>query len=358
MRGVRDRLSAPARLPGIDLARGLAVVGMLAAHLLALEPFAWDAPATWIAVVEGRSSILFALAAGVSLALTTGGAEPLRGSAARVARDRLLVRAVALWGIGILLLLTGVPVYVILPAYGILFVIAAPLLAVGVRGLVAIAAALLVTMPFVQAALGLLPFWQTDAGMLTEYLTGWAYPFPLWAGYLTAGLAIGRLDLRARRTAGMLVVVGSSLAAVGYGIGAVWDSTEGAPPGVLAVAMSMEPHSGGLPEAVGGTGFVVALVGACLLVCRSRVAALLLLPLRATGSMPLTAYSAQIVIWAVWSFVALGDTTDLRGFRALHPFWPITLAVIVSCTSWALRVGRGPLEDLLRRLARRLVPGP
>ena len=61
------RLNGPARIGGVDLARGLAVLGMFAAHLLWItEPFDVLEPDTWIAVVSGRSSILFATLAGVS----------------------------------------------------------------------------------------------------------------------------------------------------------------------------------------------------------------------------------------------------------------------------------------------------
>ncbi|MGL4255153.1 MAG: acyltransferase, partial [Microbacterium sp.] len=53
------RLNGPARVTGVDLARGLAVLGMFAAHLLWIrDPFSWTDASTWVAVVEGRSSIL------------------------------------------------------------------------------------------------------------------------------------------------------------------------------------------------------------------------------------------------------------------------------------------------------------
>jgi uncharacterized membrane protein YeiB len=76
------------------------------------------------------------------------------------------------------------------------------------------------------------------------------------------------------------------------------------------------------------------------------------LPLRAVGAMPLTAYAAQIVMWAIAAIVLLGTPSNLRGFRDLEPFWPITLSLVVGCTAWALLIGRGPLEWLVDRVAR------
>ncbi|WP_159499497.1 heparan-alpha-glucosaminide N-acetyltransferase domain-containing protein [Microbacterium sp. 18062] len=359
MRANVARLDGGGRIPGVDLARGLAVIGMLAAHLVTTESFSLARSETWTDVVNGRSSILFAVLAGVSIALTTGATRPIDGAPLSRARGRLAVRAGGLWVLGILLILTGVPVYVILPAYAILFLIAIPLLRLRAATLFVIAAALLVVMPFVQAALGLLPFWHTEAGESIGLVIGWPYPFPLWAGFVVLGLAIGRIDLRDPGVAALLLVTGGGIALVAYGIGGLL-----APPGpvfepvdVAGIVASVLPHSGGLPEVVGGAGFAAAVLGAAVLLCRVRPVLLVLLPLRATGSMPLTAYTAQVAIWAVWAFAALGTTGDLLAFRELHPFWPITLAVVVGCTLWTVVVGRGPLEAGLGALSRRVVRG-
>lgn len=351
MRRALVRLNGPDRLGGIDLARGLAVVGMLAAHLLTIEePFVLSRPETWLDIVNGRSSILFAVLAGVSIALTTGGRTPVAGERLRVARGRLLVRAGLIWALGILLILTGVPVYVILPAYAVLFLLAAPLLRLRAATLFAGAAVLLVVMPFVQAALGLLTFWDTAEGESIALVVGWAYPFPLWIGFLVLGLALGRTDLRDVRVAALLVVMGVGTALFAYGAGGLAGPVS-AGSEYWAVALSTHPHSGGLPEVVGGAACAVAILGGCLLVARTP-ATWLLLPLRATGAMPLTAYTAQLLIWAVWAVLALGDTGALEEFRELEPFWPLTLAVVVGCTIWALTMGRGPLERLFAWVAR------
>ena len=83
-----QRLNGPQRIAGVDLARGLAVIGMIAAHLLWIEDFDFADAATWVAVVDGRSSILFATLAGVSIGLVTGGSRPLAAAGdARGARS-------------------------------------------------------------------------------------------------------------------------------------------------------------------------------------------------------------------------------------------------------------------------------
>ncbi|MFT4135493.1 heparan-alpha-glucosaminide N-acetyltransferase domain-containing protein [Microbacterium sp.] len=340
----------------MDLARGLAVIGMLAAHLLDLEPFDWSRPSTWADVAGGRSSILFAVLAGVSIALVSGGARPVPPAARRLVRQRLAVRAVLLWLLGIGLVITGVPVFVILPAYGILFLLTLPLLGMSARALGALAVGLALVMPWVQPVLDGLALWRGVPGVVVETAIGWHYPFPVWSAFIVAGLAIGRLDLRAARVQAALLVGGAGAAVVGYGAAAVVRVPAG--DGFSAAVWSVQAHSGGLPEVVGSGGFAVATLGVCLLLCRTPLT-WVLLPLRAVGSMPLTAYTGQLVVWAVAAGVMLGDVGDLAGFRAAGAFWPMTIGTVVGCTAWALLLGRGPLERVFALVVRLVVPaGP
>ncbi|WP_371384042.1 DUF418 domain-containing protein, partial [Salmonella sp. M9-3] len=75
----------------------------------------------------------------------------------------------------------------------------------------------------------------------------------------------------------------------------------------LSAVWTAEAHSSGLWEVIGSGGFAVAVIGLCLLVCRTPLR-WVAIPLRAVGTMPLTAYVLQIVVWAVFAAVLLGDT--------------------------------------------------
>jgi len=351
------RLNGPGRIGGVDLARGLAVLGMFAAHLLWItEPFEWSDSDTWIAVVSGRSSILFATLAGVSIGLVTGGRSPLPRGAMATARGRLAVRAGLLWVLGILLIATGVPVFVILPAYALMFLIALPLTSLPARVLLPLAAALAVIMPFVQVVLDVLPFWSSPVGGPVSLALGWHYPFTTWIAFVVAGLGVARAGVTRVRVQTRLVIAGTLLAVLGYGLGAATGSdAEGEAASFMGALWTARPHSTGLLEIVGSGGFALAVLGACLLACRT-VLVWVALPLRAVGAMPLTAYTLQLVVWAVVAAALLDRVGDLAGFRALLPFWPLTIGTVVLCTAWALLVGRGPLETLLDRASRVAVP--
>lgn len=361
-------LEPPARLPGIDVARGLAVIGMYAAHLAVIAPLVWGRSETWSGLVSGRSSILFATLAGVSLAIAAAAARRRSGSGpARWwgLRTQLALRAALIWLLGITLDDLDVPVYVILPAYGVLFLIGIPLLRLPTSGLFALAALLAVSMPVAVAAIDRAVAERPDGAAIEETLRlfGWNYPFLLWAAFIAAGIGAGRVLLTSPRRAWALLVSGAALAGLGYGIvGPIGDravrsgaleAPAGSGPWLIAVLQDA-PHSSGVGEAVGSGGFALAVIGACALIGATPLR-LLLWPLRALGSMPLTAYVAHILIWAAW--IAVGTARDPAldpwfDFRALDPFWPMTLGALLGCSLWAALLGRGPMERLLGLLTR------
>lgn len=353
LRETGNRLNGPDRITGVDLARGLAIIGMFAAHLLVTaDGFEWSDPRTWTALVDGRSSILFATLAGVSIGLVTGGRMPATGARMSIARWRLALRAAILLVLGILLILTGVPVYVILPAYAILFLLALPFTGMPAPTVLWAAAVLALIMPFVQPVLDGLPIWQMPFSAEIDAFLGWHYPFTVWIAFVLAGLGVARAGIRRLVVQLRMLVAGTALATIGYALATL------PPPGsddYWWSVWSADPHSSGVLEVIGSGGFVIAVTAACLLLCRVAVLKAITLPLRATGAMPLTAYTVQLVVWALVSGIVLGDTNDLTGFRDLEPFWPLTIGTLVGCTAWALLVGRGPLEWVLDRTAKRVV---
>src|SRR3954471_19532701 len=139
-------LSRAGRVTGLDVARALAVFGMLGAHFGGVPADVDAAPSSWLGAVNGRSAILFAVLAGVSVALLTGRTVVPAGADLVGARTRLLVRAAWVFGIGVVLAALDT-VDVILGVYGVLFVLALPFLRWPPRRLLLAAAALAVLTP-------------------------------------------------------------------------------------------------------------------------------------------------------------------------------------------------------------------
>jgi hypothetical protein len=271
-------------------------------------------------------------------------------------RGRLALRALCIWVIGVLLILTQVPVYVILPAYAILFLLALPLLRARPAFLFALAAVLGLVMPWMQALIVQLPFWDSQIGAEIGLLLGLNYPFTVWIAFIVAGLGVGRLDLRSLGTQAALVFVGAGLAILAYTLAVAFPAV---PDTYLALVWTADAHSDGLLEVFGSGGFALAVLGLCLLLTRPwREGAWLspigwlALPLRAVGSMPLTAYVGQIIAWWVLQPAPEPGESTLEAFRETDPFVPFVVWTIVLCTLWALLVGRGPLEWALDRVSR------
>ncbi|MFG2376864.1 hypothetical protein ACGFY9_36040 [Streptomyces sp. NPDC048504] len=96
----------------IDLARGLAVLGMYAPHV-GPDPAIGGPLGLVLELARGRSSALFA---GFSLVLITGRPEPRTGRARRQAVGRSVIRALVLMALGYALTALDTDVDVILSA--------------------------------------------------------------------------------------------------------------------------------------------------------------------------------------------------------------------------------------------------
>jgi uncharacterized membrane protein YeiB len=342
------------RIGGLDLARGLAVLGMFGAHVDIAERLTAD-PSSWAAVVDGRSSILFATLAGVSMALLSGRTRPAAGVDLVRARLRIAVRAAWVFLFGAVLEWLDTFVAIILGVYAVLFVLALPFLRWHPRSLLLAAGGVAVVGPPLDVVLGqVLSVADAESHYVAELLVTGTYPAMLWLAFVLVGMAVGRLDLAAAGVRARLAGAGAAAAVLGYGGG--WLSTrilaDGAPSSGpeegfaspvgtwrLAWLTGAEPHSGTTFELVGSCGFAVLVVAGCLLVAdRLRLGTA---PLRAVGELALSVYTAQIV--ALWALLAV----DPLAAQGLGVWLLFVSCAVVGAGVWRATLGRGPLERLL-----------
>ncbi|WP_439902577.1 heparan-alpha-glucosaminide N-acetyltransferase domain-containing protein [Microbacterium azadirachtae] len=387
------------RLSGIDVARGLAVFGMIGVHVGVSASFDLADPLTWTTLVSGRSSILFAVVAGVSVGIAVGAGGRPTGEELRSARLKMVGRAIAVLALGLALELLGTEIAVILPIYGVLFLLITPFLGMRRRTLVVTAAALAVVGPTLVGTVNALTSSAGTGGSPgapgVAFLLSGAYPLTVWLPLMLAGLALARCELGAVRTAARLALVGAILAVAGYGIGTAvngvqngWASDMAAssldaqgsasvgggtgkagagsasdpsaafdPGSVLSSAWGVSPHSGGTFEIIGSGGFAIAVIGVCLLSARwIRVA---LVPIAAVGSMPLTAYTAHVLSFFVLSApLSLAPNAFAESSNVPLSWLGCIGVLLVGCTIWALRRGRGPLERVTAWASRAMNAAP
>ena len=358
-RGLARLSGGPGRILGLDVARGLAILGMFVAHLYAEPPSGGPGAIPWSWMLDGRSSILFATLAGISLAIMSGRSRPVEAVPALQVRMRIVVRAMLIFAIGEVLTMLGTPVAVILQSYAVLFVLSLPLLRWTARRLFALAALCSVVLPLLAPVLIEVLSWaQLGYVPLADLLLTGMYPGVVWFTFVVLGLAIGRCELDRRTVQLWLLGAGATIAALAYGLAlavgtgtAAIDLGKGGDgswpehlagtfrmPDLAAVARAAHAHSGGVLEVIGSGAVAMAVVGACLLV--SRWLWWVLVPVAAVGSMALTAYSVHIV--ALWRIGE--DYWERTGPELLVSFVVVTL---VGCTLWRFFLGRGPLERLL-----------
>ncbi|WP_369375332.1 heparan-alpha-glucosaminide N-acetyltransferase domain-containing protein [Promicromonospora sp. Populi] len=300
VRGALDRmgrnlLGGPGRVAGADIARGIAVLGMFTAHV-GVTSADISTLEGWLSLAHGRSSILFATVAGLSLALVTGGSAPLVGAAMRTARSRILVRAVLLLALVAVLDLLGTRVLLILGFYAAYFVLALPFLRMPPGRLAAMAVIVAVVGPFLvyygpeALARSGLRAPHDGSGAATDFLLTGHYPALVWMAYVLAGLAVGRCNLRSPALhlglvaggfglAAVSSIVSSSLVAGAGGIEAIegqlalTSSEYVMPPPTwsdpwppLAGLYLEGPHDDTMFEALGSGGFALGVLGLCLLI--------------------------------------------------------------------------------------------
>jgi len=365
------------RLVGVDLARGLAVFGMYAAHV-GPDPSEGGATGFLMELAHGRASALFAFLAGFSIMLITGRRAPKTGRAGRQAIAKVVIRALVLLTLGTALTLSDTPVEVILAFYGLYFLLVLPLYRLSFRPLAILAAATALVLPQALYVIRLaLPedgasgiwAWPADADGIVSLLFTGSYPALSWIPFVIAGMAVARLDLISNVVRTRLAITGFGLALLGYGgsflalhlvpgalktlnasswsesgtaASAWWSDTWGYPAGGTPFGLLVaSPHSETTLSVLANTGVAIMVLAGCLAAVDTfpRVHRLAR-PVIAVGSMSLTAYVLHII------GIQLLGIEDLPG-SPLHVLVGFIVAATAFATLWSRYFRRGPLEWLL-----------
>ncbi|MCW2850477.1 MAG: hypothetical protein JWM84_141 [Nocardioides sp.] len=328
----------------------------------------------------GRASALFAVLAGVSLALMTGGRTPVAGRERTARSAGLAVRALLVAALGLLLGEPDSGLAVILTYYGLLFLCGLAFVGLRAPAAFALAAVWLVLAPVVSHLVRpeLPPrgfesptFAQlADPGQLLSELalTGY-YPVLPWLAYLLVGLGIGRLDLARRHVqmglagAGAVLVVAATVASrlllarpgvarglleeLGRSGGAeeLRRATEPSMYGTTPAGGSWDwllvvaPHSSTPFDLAHTIGSSLLVIGACLVVVgllgdfAERVTAIVF----GAGTMTLTLYSLHVLL-----------RTDAVWPEDEGTFVPHALVLLAIGAAFVAFGRRGPVERLVR----------
>lgn len=365
------------RLLGIDAARGLALIGLIAVHILPDSVEDTGEPTLAYTLFAGHSAALFALLAGVGLALATGGRRPHSGRALTAGRLGLVARSVVITAIALavaaLMPPEDPPTVGILLYYASFFLLAIPFLHLRPKTLFLSAAAFALVSPLlIQVLYPVLPessAWNhTVASVIAEpgqtladlLVTG-TYPALTYMVFILTGLGLGRLDLSRPAVQGAIAAIGTAMALLSSLVSSLLLHVLGGFEALLEAEGATEeqleellvygaetipdtsawwhatatPHSGTALADVSSLGLAMAVLGVALLVT-PRLGRWLM-PLVAMGSMTLTLYTAHLI-----GLLPEGHYDEPQLWFILH------LGVAVAFAwSWSRFRGRGPLEGLV-----------
>jgi hypothetical protein len=337
------------RLGGVDMARALALIGMLAVHV---GPE--DGPGIGgklYSLAYGRASILFVLVAGVGISLLSS-----HMTSSTAARLRLASFSLVLLPLGLGLQLVGYPIAVILHHYAAFFLLGIAVLGLSGRALVSLAVAMTLLGPvlyflagtyepdiFAGAPVTLL---DNPLAIVLALLISGPYPLIVWGAPLLWGMWLGRQDLRDARTPIRLCQLGAVVAipAVALSMALLAAFGEpGAPTDPLMLAVHT-PHSQMPLWLISSIGAATFVLGASLLFAARfpRVAA----PFALLGQMALSMYVAHVL---VLGGMRGGLSQDAVG-SSLATVVIMTAAGMLFVLAWRRFYARGPLEMLMHVL--------
>lgn len=358
------------RIEGYDLARALAIFGMVVVNFKIVMTLGSEAPPgpEWLQVLtgllEGRAAALFVVLAGVGLSLIARGARA-SGDAAQIAAVRVTIwkRAVFLFVIG--LLFTSVWPADILHFYGWYLGIGALFILAPNRILLATAAFLLLAFVGLIATfdyeagwdfdtLTYLGFWTLE-GQVRHLLFNGFHPVVPWLAFLLTGIWLGRRDLGASAVRRRVLLGAAAIALVSEAVSAglvalLSRSLSGDAADEIAVLVG----TGAMPPmplymlAAGGTAVAVIALAVGFSQRFSHVPGHRALV--ATGRLALTVYVAHVLIGmgVLEAFGRLENQTLPFAVTASVVFYAAAVAFSVL---WTSRFSRGPLEWVMRRLS-------
>ncbi|MCK5851113.1 MAG: DUF1624 domain-containing protein [Kiritimatiellae bacterium] len=353
------------RIIGIDLARAIAIIGMVLINYNESIAPSYRGP-EWLAglagLIPGRAAVTFVLLAGIGMSIMSQGAkqsgDPLKRQ--RV-RHVLLKRAVVLFVSG--MLFQTIWIGDILHFYGV-FIVAGTLLLFA-PSIWLWLAALFLNVGFVVMLL----FLDYDAGWNWENLTftnfwtpigfvrnlifnGWFPVFP-WLGFLLIGMWVGRLNLRSRTIQRRCMLWGGVIALSAEV--ASWLLANHIAPKWLGFHPQLSTAlfgRGCLPPnplfALQTCAGAICMVGVCLAIADRFRGSAWLRSLSLSGQYTLSIYIGHI-IFGIGPLYLLGYKDISLTYSV--PAGLVACAVAITlCSLWQRRFPRGPLEMAMRRI--------
>jgi uncharacterized protein len=357
-------LSPNNRIVGYDLARAVALLGMLLVNFSVLLGSGTADP-TWldylIEMIKGRAAATFVVLAGVGLSLLTKGVSLSKDRAAiNAKRLTLLKRSFFLLVIGLFNFFIS-PISDILHFYAVYIAIGACLLTLSNRSLAVLALATITARPVIMTGFDVVKSWDFNTvagtgiwnvpGVIGHFLFNGCFPVIPWMAFVMVGMWIGRRDLSDHYLRKKILLIGIGAVAFSESVSrvfihvSVWAQLD--PKGLLpwfGIAAG-DPTPLCMLSAM---GTALAVIGFIMILADRCGNARWLNPHIAVGQTTLSLYVAHIIVGNL--FLKAIETREME--LLFFPVW----GTIVFYTSallfsyyWKKRFRKGPLELFMRK---------
>ncbi|MDU7361870.1 MAG: DUF418 domain-containing protein [Propionibacteriaceae bacterium] len=302
-------MSSQTRIVGLDVARSLAIIGMIIVHMAALS---WRTKV----IISGLPAAFFAVIAGITFMLI--------GRNYNVTTFmKLVARGCIITLLGLALLPLGGQIQVVLVAMGITMILVSWVPPLGIWW-----------------KLALLVF--TTVGATVRYASSTlpeVYPLLAWAAYLLSGMVLYEVYVRQRNIALRWICTGASAFVAAVGLYFRFEPD-------MPAWLRFTGHTGVLGEILLSVAASAVILHLCLLF--GEHAAKLAIPFAALGTMSLTVYILHVLTAYYWQqHIAIHNTLWATAF--------IVFFLTLTC-AWRKFVGQGPAEWGVAKLIRIVIP--
>ena len=353
------------RIIGIDVARALAVVGMI---IVNFKVVLGNSGSTWVeafaGIFDGKAAATFVVLAGVGLALMSNSALRDRdGQKLRTVRIRIAKRALFLFIVG-LSYITIWPAD-ILHYYGVYMLVILLLLTSSERVILLSALALILFYPLLLGfydyetgwnleTLEYLDFWTLNGFFRNLFINGF-HPIIPWTSFMLVGFWFGKQPLSNDRFINMAFWISSSAFvviqvlshfAISFLPGGNSEMAE-----EWSVILGTDPMPPVPIYMLNGMAISISVISGCIIIGKRFPANSLVVALNRTGQLALTFYVAHVILG-----MGMIEAIDPERLGAYPIEFSVVYALLFSILCvvfaqyWLKKRTNGPLEWMMKKI--------
>lgn len=353
------------RIPGIDLARALAVIGMIIVNFkVVFGENGWSWVKSFANAFDGKAAATFVVLAGVGLALMTNSALTNNDSQKlKTVRIRIVKRALFLF-------IVGISYIVIWPAdilhfYGVYMLIILLLLSSNEKTiLISVIALILLYLLLISFCnyetgwnydtLEYLDFWTFNGFFRNLFFNGF-HPVIPWAAFMLFGFWFGKQDL----TNGPFIEKAFWVSSLTFVIIQILSHLS-----ISFLSEGSEETTRELSEIIGtnpmpplpiymfnGIAISISVISACIIIGNRFSKNIIILALNKTGQLALTFYVAHIVIGlGIMELLSPEKMGDYPIEFSITYALVFSLVCIIFATYWLKNRKYGPVEWFMKKI--------